>query len=136
MSRSATPDTTHSPPCCLPCPCQLEVLPSSWLDCSNLSLAQSCRTRPSASTTRAFMTLKLVSSSSNNHDASYDLISGSSIRNHLGNGALFLTDLPSSPSVQSLPSSSGHSCLVQRRLCDPTWHFLSEHPPTRPCHPL
>ena len=29
-----------------------------------------------------------------------------------------------------------HSCIVQQRLCDQTWHFLLEHPPTCPCHPL
>ena len=68
--------------------------------------------------------LELVSSGSNNHYALYDLISGSSIQNQSGDGAFFLTDLPSPPSVPSLPSFTGHSCIVQRRFCDPTWHFL------------
>ena len=31
---------------------------------------------------------------------------------------------------------TGHSCILQRRLSDLTWHFLLEHPPNCPCHRL
>ena len=62
------------------------------------------------------------------------LISGSSNWNHSGDGALFLTDLPSSPSVQSLPSSTGHSCIVQRSFCDPTWYLLPKQEGTCTIH--